>query len=133
MKKYKRGCFLTLLISLTIIIAFAIYFFKNNKSELTDLFKPVVISSMKKEFNDKIDKMETNRYKDSLRIIVKDYLSQLKKRKDINFEKLKTSQFVIHLKIILDGEKIDSSEIQNLKSLLTRDFLKNERSEKNRN
>ena len=133
MKKLRRGCFLVSLIFLTVLIAFGIYYFKYEKNKVTEFIKPVVISSLKHELSEKVDKLEANRFKDSLRSIIKDYITVLEKRRDKDLEWMKSSQFMNNLKIILDERKVDSLEINNLKNLFIRDLIKNERPEKNGN
>jgi hypothetical protein len=133
MKKFKKGCFIVLLVVLTAIIAFLIYFFKYKTNEVSELLKPMIISSFKNEVKEKISNLEPNKYKDSLQAIIGEYLTKIEVRKDKDFSALKADHFFDNIRISLSDGKIDSFEIKNLRNLLIKNLGVYERSEKNRN
>ena len=128
MKKIRKGCFLGLLVILTVIIAIVIYFFKYHKNEVEGIFKPVVLSSMKNDIFEKLNNVETNKYKDSLKSIISDYIVQIKNKE--NFKLEKAGNFFENIKITLNDEIIDSLEIINIRNLLIKDMVEYERSKK---
>lgn len=128
MKKIRKGCFLGLLVILTVIIAIVIYFFKYHKNEVEGIFKPVVLSSMKNDIFEKLNNVETNKYKDSLKSIISDYIVQIKNKE--NFKLEKAGNFFENIKITLNDGIIDSLEIINIRNLLIKDMVEYERSKK---
>jgi hypothetical protein len=129
MKKIRKGCFIGLLIILTVVIAGIIYFFKYHKNEVQGIFKPVVLSSLKNDIFEKLNKIHSNNYKDSLKSIVSDYITQIKNKENFNLEN--AGHFFDNIKIILSDSVIDSLEIKNIRNLLIKDMVEYERSKKN--
>ncbi|MCX6150231.1 MAG: hypothetical protein NTX22_06890 [Ignavibacteriales bacterium] len=127
----KKGCFIILLVVLTVIISVIIYIFKNHKNDVIGIFKPVIISSVESELSKKIDSVKNSIYKDSLKSIIADYMILIKKRKDFSMDK--AGNYFDQVKFALMDGKIDSIEIKNLKTLMKEDFNTNERPKKNRN
>ena len=129
MKKIKRGCFIGLLLVLTVVITIIVYFFKYHKNEVEGIFKPIALSSLRNDVFEKLDKIKDDQYKDSLKSIVSDYITQIKSRE--NFDMEKAGDFFKNVKIMLSDGNIDSLEITSLRKLLITNMVEYERSKKN--
>ncbi|MEW6194732.1 MAG: hypothetical protein AB1521_06235 [Bacteroidota bacterium] len=124
----KKGCFLTSIIILTIVVAIGLYLYKKYGHEFADYGKEKILEVSINEINEEIDKLEKSIYQDSLKIMLK---QQAAKYKDVNFEDTmnKYGDFIDQMKFFIHDGKIDSIEYIALKNMT----IKNERPEKNRN
>lgn len=124
----KKGCFLTGITIVTILIMVGIYFFKTNKGFFENFGKDKIINLATNEIDDKIKKLDYSPYKDSLIAVLKRE-AQLVKEK--NFEKAMNQFGYIADKVkeaIHDGV-LDSTEFAQIKTLV----MEHERSAKDRN
>ncbi|KAF0141189.1 MAG: hypothetical protein A2499_12145 [Stygiobacter sp. RIFOXYC12_FULL_38_8] len=124
----KKGCFISLITVITILVMAGIYFYKTNKGFFQDFSRDTIIKMTTKEFSDKIKKLDYTPYKDSLMTVLKKEATLLK---DKNFEKAMSQFGFVADKIkeaIHDGV-VDSTEFAQIKSLVK----EHERSAKDRN
>ncbi len=124
----KKGCFLTSIIILTIVVAVGFYLYKKYWKEIADYGKEKILQVSVNEINEEIDKLEKSIYQDSLKILLG---QQVTKYKDVNFEDTmnRYGDFIDQTKFFIHDGKIDSIEFTALKNMTSQ----NERSEKNRN
>lgn len=124
----KKGCFLTIFILIIIIIAGAVYFIKFHSDDLLNLGKDKIISVIREKVDEQIDSVEGSDFKDSLKILVSDYIDSLGnyKPKDA-MDKL--DELSSNLKVILKDKKIDKNEF----NFITKFMENNEKSKEDRN
>jgi hypothetical protein len=122
----KRGCFFTLITILTILVMVGLYLYKNNKNWLKDFGKAKITAMVTKELDENIEKLKSNRFKDSLKVLMK---NEVKNIHPAQFDSTMNELGYIIKKIkqySADGA-IDSTEFAHLKTLV----MENERSKKN--
>ncbi len=113
----KKGCFVQIIIVLTIVIAAVLYIVNNKFNEF--IFNPskgLLISQVTKDLNYVKDSPE----KDSLRILISDYIKNLKSIKNISDGSV--GKFVDSLKAALRDSVIDKREYKNLSKILRSKF-----------
>ncbi len=74
----KKGCFITLVIVLFILIAGAIYLYRFHKKEFVNFGKETIISLVKSELKDEFEKVKNSPEKDSLSNLTFRYIEKLK-------------------------------------------------------
>ncbi|MDP3580431.1 MAG: hypothetical protein Q8S39_00765, partial [Ignavibacteria bacterium] len=124
----KKGCFITIITIITIIVMAGIYFYKTNKGYFKNFGKEKIVALATSELTEKIEKLDYTPYKDSLIAVLK---KEAKLIKGKNFERAMNQFGYIADKIeevIHDGE-LDSTEFAQIKSLVK----EHERSAKDRN
>jgi hypothetical protein len=110
----------------TILVALGFFIFKHYKSAFTKFSREKYVSISINELNNKIDKNINSLYKDSLKILLKDYSGKIK------FENVDSlwgnySRFVKKLRYLIEDKKVDSLDFIQLKNIVK----ENERSTKN--
>jgi hypothetical protein len=113
----KKGCFIQLIIVLTIATAAVLYIVNNKFDDL--IFNPsksLIVSQITKDLNYVKDSPE----KDSLRVLITDYINNLKSVKMLSKEPI--GQFADSLKIALRDSAIDKNEYKNLSKILKSKF-----------
>jgi|GEM_PF-1109953 len=126
----KKGCFFTVLIILTIIIAAVIYMFKNHKDDVYGLFKPMVLDNFTEELTESLKKNNITANKDSITSIVNNYIEHARNKSNFRLEEL--GHFFSRFELIVSDGVVDSSELAALKNIFEEE-KQNERSEENRN
>lgn len=131
----KKGCFLSALVILTILIGAAIYIVRNHSKNVEKTVvtwvKPFVIKNMYKEADEKLQKINDPVYKDTLKAIVRDYISVIEKSD--SFDLNQAQDFQDELNTIFHHSRIDSANISQLTKYLNKEKSAYERSEKNGN
>ena len=109
----KSGCFFTLVISTTIIIGIIFYIGKKYGPELWEAGKEKLITFAAEDLKSKIEKLKSNEYKDSLRILVN---SQINRIKDFSYEDAKHDSLEFFEKVdeFIEDKIIDSDELSKL-------------------
>lgn len=122
----KKGCFLSSIIILTIVIGVGLYLYKKYWHEITDYGKEKIIEVSINDINEEINKLEKSIYQDSLKLLLKE---QFTKYKNVNFEDTmnKFSHVIEQANYFINDGSIDSLEFKTLKNLT----IENERSTKN--
>ncbi|AFN75789.1 hypothetical protein MROS_2559 [Melioribacter roseus P3M-2] len=122
----RKGCFLTLVITITVAIGSLIFIYRQYGSVIKNYAKEKIfeigVNDLKKDF----DNLQRNNYDDSLRVFFFNRIENLKK-KDFeesmkNFEKIAE-----RTKMFIEDGVIDSLEFNILKKMIDED----ERREKN--
>jgi len=109
----KKGCFIQSIILLTIITAAILYIVNHKFNEI--IFNPskgLIVSQITKDLNYVKDSPE----KDSLRVLVADYINNLKSIKNLSEQPI--GNFVDSLKLALKDSIIDKNEYIHLSKIL---------------
>jgi len=113
----KKGCFYSVITVFTILVALGYYIFKHYKSAFSKFGKEKYISISINELNNKIEKNINSLYKDSLKILLKDYSGNIKfENVDSLWENY--SKFSKKIKFLIDDKKIDSLDFFELKKIV---------------
>ncbi|MEG8947413.1 hypothetical protein [Rosettibacter firmus] len=124
----KKGCFFVTIFLLTILIAAGIYLYRKYSYKLEDFGKEKIMEITLNKLNEKLEKLEKNNYRDSLKYVVNKKVHELKNQK-FDIAMYQFQNMIDFIKIIIEDGKIDSLEFYNLKKIAS----KNERSKKDRN
>ncbi len=116
----KKGCFLTAIILFTIIVGITFFVIRNYGDEILDSAKEVVIDFSSDDIVESIGEIENNQYKDSLKVIVDEYVNRIKE-KDFNEAVNESSDFFERLKFLVHDGVVDSSDIFLLRKYLRED------------
>jgi hypothetical protein len=122
----KKGCFYFAITLFTIVVALGFYVFKQSRSFFSKFGKEKLISVSIYELNKKIDKTINSSYKDSLKVLLKEYSGKIKSE-DINSLWGNYSKFEKQLQFLIEDKKVDSLDFIQLKNIVK----ENERSTKN--
>ena len=122
----KKGCFYFSITLFTIVVALGFYVFKHSKSFFSKFGKEKLISVSIYELNKKIDKTINSSYKDSLKVLLKEYSGKIKSE-DIDSLWGNYSKFEKQLQFLIEDKKVDSLDFIQLKNIVK----ENERSTKN--
>jgi hypothetical protein len=122
----KKGCFFSAIIFLTVTVGISFYLFKKYYPEIKNFGKEKIFEAGLKDLDEKIDKLQKNRYDDSLRVFIKNEVNSLKK-KDFEDSMEKFGDVIKHVKIMMKDSVIDSIDFAELKTMADR----NERPKKN--
>ena len=124
----KKGCFIKGIIFLTIIVASITYIVQNKFNDF--IFKPgkkIILPIFVNDFKKNLNYVKDTPQKDSLNLLLKNYLKEAKNIKELSDSSLKP--LVREIYSITSDSIISSAELKNI-----RDFIKtrkqNERSEK---
>lgn len=127
----KTGCLVKGLIISTIFFAGIFYIITNKKDELIiNPIKKYALNSVFDNVEKKFSKVNPSRERDSLFSSFQIFMNDVKKLDNIHINKIENVATL--LDSILIDKKVDSLETQQF-ILITKKFLENERSEKNRN
>ncbi len=122
----RKGCFLTLVIIITIAIGSSIFVYRQYGSVIKNYVKEKILEVGVNNFKSRFDKLKHNKFDDSLQVLFSEKIEKLKKENFeesmANFEKIVNST-----KIFIEDSVIDSLEFNILKKTLNED----ERREKN--
>ena len=124
----KKGCFLKIIIVLTILIAGVLYIFENHFDDFIlkpgeNIIKDLVFS----DINKKMEFVRNTPEKDSLRILINQFVSD-KLHKEHKLDGGEIEKLIDSVSSVLNDSTISIDELDNLKSLFKKD--ENERSKK---
>ncbi len=124
----KKGCFISFVVLLFLLIAAGIYVYKFHKEEFLNFGKKTLFSMIKSELEDEFENVRYSPQKDSLKILTFNFLEKLK---NDNFEKRKTEieELSKLIKETLEDKEITPDELSKIRKLI-RNY---EANEKNRN
>ncbi len=125
----KKGCFIIVLVLITVVVAAVIYFFKYREGYIVEVLKPVIVSSIEDEITKKIKEAEKNAYSDSLKTAFNELIIKVKKESEIDIEK--ADHVFNSIRFALSDKKIDSLELSSILKQMKMDLRKDERSKKN--
>lgn len=113
----KKGCFLTVIISLTILLIGIFYLVRYHGEELIEFGKEQLIQITQNNIISKIEDLEKNEFTDSLNIVVKQYFKDIKKL-DIKKELERIEEFSDNIEVIFMDSRIDSAEFDFITNIL---------------
>jgi hypothetical protein len=126
----KKGCFIKVVVILTILVASALYIIENKfdefigkpgKKYLTDLIKIGI--------NEDIDKIRESDEKDSLDKMIKNYIDEIKNSNTITFSSDDGEEFINMIKDAAEDSILTTNELKDISKILEQ--MKNERLQKN--
>jgi hypothetical protein len=125
----KKGCFIKVVIILTIVVASVTYIIQNKFNDF--IFKPgkkIILPIFVNEFKNKLNAVKDSPQKDSLNLLLKNYIEHSKNISDLSDDSLKPLQ--IKINNIISDSIVSQNELQDIKDFINLRF-QNERSEKN--
>ncbi len=116
----KKGCFVKLIIALTIITAVIAYFVRYKFNEIILIPGRYLIT---KSLDENLGRIKESPEKDSLRILIKNYVSGIKKVDNDSGKSI--GEFADSIKVMLTKDSvITKDELNNIKELLKRNMNK---------
>lgn len=113
----KKGCFLTGITLFTIIIAVGLFLYRKYWPEIKEAGKEKIMSVALNEMYDKINSLEKSAYQDSLKLLLRKNVIQLKQNKyDDGMNKF--GEFMEQTRFFINDGKIDSLEFTALKNMV---------------
>ena len=125
----KKGCFLKVIIAVTILVAAVTYILQNKFNDF--IFKPgrkIIAPIVLNEFDKELKYLKESPRKDSLKLLVKNYIEEANDIKEISGDSLKT--FFSLIDYVVADSQITHAELKNIKDFVEQ-RRKNERSKKN--
>jgi hypothetical protein len=114
----RKGCFLKIIVFLTIIIAAAIYFIQNYSDDL--IIKPgkkLLSGFIMDKFEGEFDGIKDSPEKDSLKILISDFI-QFKIASEKNFDDRDFDFIIFELKKIISDSIITKDELNSFKMII---------------
>ncbi len=114
----KKGCFITVIISLTIILLIVFYGIKYYGDDILKFGKVETISLLKHKISDDMKKVEVSTYSDSLKAEIENYLATID---TLEFNKSTINKFgevADAVEVVLADSKIDSAEFHFIKKII---------------
>lgn len=115
----KKGCFITVIVVLTIILIGIFYLVKYKGEELLDFGKNKLVEYAEMQIVSDIDDLEQNEYVDSLKIVVSEYFKKIDTL-DVKEELERLEEFSDDIEVILIDSKIDSAEFDFITNILVK-------------
>lgn len=115
----KKGCFLTVIIFLTIILIVVFYLVKFYGEDLLDVGKEKLVEFAQEKIYSDITDLQENEYVDSLKFVVNNYFNDLENL-DVGSELEKIEELTDNFDVILMDSKIDSTEFDFIKNFLVK-------------
>ena len=115
----KKGCFLTVIITLTIFVLGIFYLVKFHGEDLLEMGKEQLVELAKDQIFSNLDDLGTNQYSDSLKIVINNYFKDINSL-DIEDELKRIEEFSDDIEVILLDSKIDSAEFDFITNILTK-------------
>ena len=125
----KKGCFIKAIIILTIIVASITYILQNKFNDF--IFKPgkkIILPLFVNEFKSKLNSVKESPQKDSLYVLIKNYIEDAKNMHDLSDENLKP--LVVRFGNIIADSVVTTSELNSIRDYLN-SKKRNEGSKKN--
>jgi hypothetical protein len=122
----KNGCFISVIVLLTIVIGIGLYLYRNKRDFLKEFEKEKVLLLISSQIESRLNKLQKNIYKDSLRVLIKKEFQLTKKEK---FSKVidQIDDFAKSINTYARDLKLDSLEFAKLKFMV----IQHEGSKKN--
>jgi hypothetical protein len=115
----KKGCFIKTIIILTIIVASITYIWENKFNDF--IFKPgkkIILPLFVNEFKDKLAYVAKSPQKDSLYVMIKNYIEDTKNIHDLSDENIKP--LVQKINNIISDSVVTSEELNSIRDYLKR-------------
>jgi hypothetical protein len=113
----KKGCFIKLIIILTILVAGALYVVQNKFDDF--ILKPgkkFLMPVIKSDINKNLQQINPSPERDSLIVLLNNYFVSLKENKNINSEHIK--EIVEAIQSAFKDKKIDKNELSEISKLI---------------
>ncbi len=113
----KKGCFISFVVLLFVLIAGSIYIYKFHKEDFLNFSKKTLLSMIKNELEDEFETIRNTPQKDTLRTLTFDYLKKLKAD---NLEEKKTEIETLSrlIKETLEDKQITSEELSKIREII---------------
>jgi len=115
----KKGCFLTVIITLTLIVLGIFYLVKFHGEDLLEMGKEQLVEIAQDRIFSNLDELGNSQYSDSLKIVVNNYFKDINSL-DIEDELKRIEEFSDDIEVILLDSKIDSAEFDFITNILTK-------------
>ena len=115
----KKGCFLTVIISLTLLILAVFYMIRFHGEDLLEVGTEKLVEFAQSKIERDIEKLEDNSYGDSLNVFVSKYFSELNKL-DIEVKLELIEELADDFEVIFMDSIIDSAEFDFITNRLGR-------------
>jgi uncharacterized membrane protein len=115
----KKGCFLTVIITLTLIVLGIFYLVKFHGEDLLEMGKEQLVEIAQDRIFSNLDELGSSQYSDSLKIVVNNYFKDINSL-DIEDELKRIEEFSDDIEVILLDSKIDSAEFDFITNILTK-------------
>lgn len=113
----KKGCFLTSIVLFTLVVGTIFYLFKTKYSTIKNFAQEKISEMAMKEIDEKIDKLNTTQYKDSLKILLHKKIKEVHHPEfDSTMQRVK--EILEEAKHIVNQGKIDSLDYQQFRKFL---------------
>jgi len=121
----KKGCFLSAITIVTLLVMAGIYFYKINEDSLKGFTKEKIIDMAADELQVQINNIKESTYKDSLQIVLAKSIKEIKEE-NIETAMKRLGLITEKIKLVINDSVLDSTEFAEVKAT-----VKNERSKKN--
>ena len=115
----KKGCFLTVIITLTLILIIVFYLARFHGEDLIELGKGKLVEFAQSKIESDIDDLADGEYVDSLKIVIGNYFEDINKL-DVEKELERIEEFSDDIEVILMDSKIDSAEFDFITNILVK-------------
>ncbi len=113
----KRGCFIKSVIILTIIVAAILYIIENKFNDfILTPAKHIFIPALSKEIDKDIERIKPSVERDSLKIIIRDYINEINKKTSLSKDSIEN--VINSIKSTLEDSVVTSQELNNLKKIM---------------
>ena len=113
----KKGCFISVVIILTVVVMAIFYLFKFYGNDILELGKDKVLELAEyKIFND-LDNIDNLEYADSIKIVIENYFDNIDVL-EIENQVEKIEELTDNMEVILKDSRIDSLEFDFIKTIL---------------
>ncbi|MBK8946496.1 MAG: hypothetical protein IPM32_14670 [Ignavibacteriae bacterium] len=113
----KKGCFLTVIITLTVIVATIFYLIKFHGEDLINIGKDKVLEFAESKLNSDLDNLQNKEYVDSLKFEMKKFFTGFE-NKNVEKKINKLEELSQNIELIIKDSKIDSLEFAFIKQSL---------------
>lgn len=126
----KKGCFIKVVVILTILLAAGLYIIENKFDEFfLEPGKKYLADLIEIGINEDLEKLTESSEKDSLNKMIKEYINELKEYKSFSFSSDDDKGFFSELKIAAEDSILTAKELTVISQIIEQ--LKNERLQKN--
>jgi len=119
----QKGCFLKFIIIFTIFVAVILYLVQNKFDEFfVKPGKKILLSVLNEKWDEELSYVKESIEKDSLKILINEYLTQMKSKEDLTGDK--TSAIINQLGTIVQDSIVDAGELLKMRKIIN-ETLKN--------
>ena len=115
----KKGCFVSVIIFLTVAVLAIFYIIKFHGEDMLEMGKDQLITFAREKIESDIADLQNGQYADSLKIAVDQYFNDLREL-DVSTSLQRVEEFADDIEVIMMDSKIDSAEFDFVINLLTK-------------